>query len=138
PHFEDLPSLQHSLGSNFPLAGASLIGAIIGGLAGGGSLWLMGRLWQRLRGVEAMGLGDVKMMLMVGAYLGWRLAVLTIFLGVLPGSITGVVLMLYRGQRDLQMRVPFGVFLCLGAMASLFVGARLVGWYLSQFLILNL
>jgi leader peptidase (prepilin peptidase) / N-methyltransferase len=138
PHFEDLPSLQHSLGSNFPTVGASLIGALIGALVGGGSLWLMGWLWEKFRGVEAMGLGDVKMMLMVGAYLGWRLAVLTIFLAVLSGSVIGVTLMLYRGQRDLQMRVPFGVFLSIGAIASLFVGARLVEWYLSQFLFFNL
>ncbi len=135
PHFDDLVSLQHSFLGNYPIALTSLVGAILGGLVGGGSLWLMGWLWQKLRGVEAMGLGDVKMMFMVGAYFGWRLAVLTIFLGVLTGSLSGVSLMLYRGKRDLQMRVPFGVFLSIGAIASLFAGPRLVEWYVSRFVV---
>ncbi len=108
-------------------------GALLGALAGGGSLWLIGWLWQRLRGVEAMGLGDVKMMLMVGAYLGWRLTVLTIFLGVLTGSIAGISLMLRRGNRDMQMLLPFGIFLGLGAIISLFFGARIINWYVAQF-----
>ena len=133
-HFDDLASLQRSFVGNYPISLTSLAGAIIGSLAGGGSLWLMGWLWQKLRGVEAMGFGDVKMMSMVGAYLGWRLAVLTIFLGVLLGSFMGVTIMLWRSERDLQMRVPFGVFLSIGALASLFAGSRLVEWYLSRFL----
>ena len=66
-----------------PLWVCRLIGAVIGALIGGGSLWLMGWTWEKLRGIEAMGLGDVKMMFMVGAYLGWRLTILTIFVGVL-------------------------------------------------------
>jgi leader peptidase (prepilin peptidase)/N-methyltransferase len=112
----------------------SLAGALLGALAGGGSLWLMGFLWERLRGVEAMGLGDVKMMFMVGAYLGWPLTVVTIFLAVLSGSVTGVSLMLWRRERDLQMLLPFGIFLGLGALTSLLVGHRLIGWYVGHFM----
>ena len=112
----------------------SLVGAVVGAVVGGGSLWLVGWLWERLRGVEAMGLGDVKMMLMVGAYLGWPLTVLTIFVGVLFGSIIGVGIMWRRG-RDMQMLLPFGIFLGLGAIVSLLVGTRIVDWYVSQFVI---
>lgn len=119
--------------SGWPVWGVSMIGALVGALIGGGSLWLVGWLWERLRGVEAMGLGDVKMMLMVGAYLGWPLTVLTIFIGVLTGSIAGVALMLRRGERDMQMLLPFGIFLGLGAVASLLVGPPLINWYVSQF-----
>src|SRR5256885_13762614 len=79
-HFEDLPQLISILPARLPLGAVSLIGALIGAVAGGGSLWLMGFLWEKVRGVEAMGFGDVKMMLMVGAYLGWRLTILTILL----------------------------------------------------------
>ncbi|HEV2763415.1 MAG TPA: prepilin peptidase [Pyrinomonadaceae bacterium] len=111
----------------------SLAGALVGALVGGGTLWLVGWLWERLRGVEAMGLGDVKMMFMVGAYLGWPLTVLTIFLGVLTGSVVGVALMLRRGQSDLKMLLPFGIFLGLGALISLLFGASIVAWYVGQF-----
>jgi leader peptidase (prepilin peptidase)/N-methyltransferase len=131
--FEDLPSVAHGLFSTWPLEAASVAGAVLGALVGGGSLWLMGWLWERLRGVEAMGLGDVKMMFMVGAYLGWRLTILTIFAGVLSGSIIGVGLMARRGEKDMQMQLPFGIFLGLGAIFSLLVGARIIAWYASQF-----
>ncbi|HEX5706239.1 MAG TPA: prepilin peptidase [Pyrinomonadaceae bacterium] len=117
----------------FPVWALSLAGAGIGALVGGGSLWLVGWLWQRARGVEAMGLGDVKMMLMVGAYLGWPLTVLTIFLGVVTGSLAGVALMLKRGERDMQMLLPFGIFLGVGALVSLLFGDAIIGWYLSKF-----
>lgn len=133
PVFDDLDSFSHGALANWPVWAASLTGAVLGALAGGGSLWLIGWLWQRLRGVEAMGLGDVKMMLMVGAYLGWRLTVLTIFLGVLTGSIAGVTLMLRRGTRDMQMLLPFGIFLGIGAIISLLFGASIINWYVAQF-----
>jgi len=134
-YLEDLQSLANLLPPGWPLWAVSLTGAVLGALAGGGSLWLMGWLWERLRGVEAMGLGDVKMMFAVGAYLGWRLAILTIFIGVFAGSITGVAIMIGKRERNLQMMLPFGIFLGIGALVSLLFGSRLIGWYLGQFII---
>jgi leader peptidase (prepilin peptidase)/N-methyltransferase len=131
--FEDLPSLAFGTFQTWPLWASSLAGAVLGALAGGGSLWLMGWLWERLRGVEAMGLGDVKMMFMVGAYLGWRLTILTIFLGVLSGSIIGISLMARRGEKDMQMQLPFGIFLGIGSICALLIGPRIIAWYASQF-----
>lgn len=131
--FEDLPSLASGWFSTWPLWATSLASAVLGALAGGGSLWLMGWLWERLRGVEAMGLGDVKMMFMVGAYMGWRLTILTIFLGVLSGSIIGIGLMTRRGERDMQMQLPFGIFLGIGSILALLVGWRIIAWYAAQF-----
>ena len=110
-------------------SGASLVGALIGALVGGGSLWLMGEAWKKLRGVEAMGLGDVKMMFMVGAYLGWRLTILNIFLGALSGSLIGIVITLYEGRRDLQRLLPYGVYLGIGAIVALFFGSQIINWY---------
>lgn len=133
PHFDDLPSLSHGAFSNMPIWVTSLAGALVGALLGGGSLWLMGWTWEKLRGIEAMGLGDVKMMFMVGAYLGWRLTILTIFVGVLTGSVVGILLMARQGQRNMQMLLPFGVFLGFGAIAALLFGAPLVEWYAGQF-----
>jgi leader peptidase (prepilin peptidase)/N-methyltransferase len=112
---------------------ASLLNALAGALFGGGFLWLTGWLWKRLRGVEAMGLGDVKMMFMVGAYLGPPLTALTIFIGVLSGSVAGVLLMARRGERDMQLLLPFGIFLGVGALVGLLFGTRLVEWYVGQF-----
>ena len=104
-----------------------------GAVVGGGFLWLVGWLWERLRGVEAMGLGDVKMMLMVGAFLGWSLTILTIMIGALSGSIAGIAVMYRRGGRNLQMMLPFGIFLGIGSIISVLVGARIIAWYASQF-----
>jgi leader peptidase (prepilin peptidase) / N-methyltransferase len=133
PHFDDVPSLSQGALADMPVWVVSLAGAVIGALIGGGSLWLMGWTWEKLRGIEAMGLGDVKMMFMVGAYLGWRLTILTIFVGVLTGSVIGIILMARKGQRNMQMLLPFGVFLGLGAVAALLFGAPLVEWYAGQF-----
>ena len=132
-HFDDLPQLITFFPPAWPVPLVSLIGAVIGALAGGGSLWLMGFLWKKLRGVEAMGFGDVKMMFMVGAYLGWRLTILTILIGALSGSLIGISLMLRRGSRNLQMMLPFGIFLGIGSIVSLLIGARIIAWYASQF-----
>ncbi|HEX8773758.1 MAG TPA: prepilin peptidase [Pyrinomonadaceae bacterium] len=133
PFFDDLEAQMTGAPAHWPMWAASLVGALLGALAGGGSLWLMGWLWERLRGVEAMGLGDVKMMFMVGAYMGWRLTTVTIFLAVLTGSLTGIALMLRRGQRDMQMLLPFGIFLGTGAIISLLVGGYIVAWYAAKF-----
>jgi leader peptidase (prepilin peptidase)/N-methyltransferase len=108
-------------------------GALLGALVGGGFLWAVGWLWERFRGVEAMGLGDVKMMLMVGAYLGWPLTLLTVFVGVLTGSVAGVAAMTRRGERDMQMLLPFGIFLGLGSLVSLLFGTRIIDWYVAKF-----
>ncbi|HEX6184484.1 MAG TPA: prepilin peptidase [Pyrinomonadaceae bacterium] len=117
----------------FPAWLLSLGGALLGALVGGGFLWGVGWLWERLRGVEAMGLGDVKMMLMVGAYLGWPLTLLTIFVGVLGGSVAGVAAMAQRGERDMQMLLPFGIFLGIGSLVSLLFGTQIIDWYVGKF-----
>jgi leader peptidase (prepilin peptidase)/N-methyltransferase len=132
-HFDDIPSLTYGALEGVPIWVVSVVGAIVGALIGGGSLWLMGWTWEKLRGIEAMGLGDVKMMFMVGAYLGWRLTILTMFIGVLSGSIIGIAMMARQGKKDMQLMLPFGVFLGLGAIASLLFGSYVVEWYAGQF-----
>jgi len=129
--FDDVPGLKQIMPAGWPDPVVSLIGAVIGALVGGGSLWLMGEAWKKLRGIEAMGLGDVKMMFMVGAYLGWRLTILTIFFGALSGSIIGIALTVREGRKDLQSLLPYGVYLGIGSIVALFFGSRLVNWYLT-------
>lgn len=116
-----------------PLWTLSFANAVLGAAAGGGFLWFVGWLWKRLRGVEAMGLGDVKMMFMVGAYLGWPLTLLTIFVGVLTGSVAGVAVMMRSEERDMQAMLPFGIFLGAGAIVSLFFGTSIIDWYVAKF-----
>jgi leader peptidase (prepilin peptidase)/N-methyltransferase len=127
PYFDDVLGLKQVTG--WSDSGASLLGALIGALVGGGSLWLMGEAWKRLRHIDAMGFGDVKMLFMVGAYLGWRLTILTIFLGALSGSVIGIANTLYEGRRDLKSQLPFGVYLGIGAIVSLFFGSQIINWY---------
>lgn len=134
PNTYGLAFLSEGMFEGWPVWAVSVAGALFGAAIGGGSLWLMGWLWERLRGVEAMGLGDVKMMFMVGAYLGWPLTVTTIFLGVVGGSVIGVGLMLWRRERDMQMLLPFGIFLGLGGVASLLVGPQIIEWYIGHFI----
>ena len=130
---DDLPSLADGMLADWPIWATSVAGGVLGALIGGGSLWLMGWTWERLRGIEAMGLGDVKMMFMVGGYLGWRLTIITLFLGVLSGSLIGIMLMARQSKRNMQMLLPFGVFLGVGTIAAILFGTQIADWYLGQF-----
>ena len=117
-----------------PAWAVSLLGAILGALVGGGSLWIVGDAWKRLRGVEAMGLGDVKMMAAIGALMGWRLTLLSIFLGAFSGALIGSIIILRQKDRDFQAQIPFGIFLGIGSIVSLLFGERLISWYLATFI----
>lgn len=119
---------------DYPSWIVSLAGALLGALAGGGSLWAVGELWKRLRGVDAMGLGDVKMMLGVGALLGWRLTLLSIFIAAFAGSIAGVAIIVRDKGKDMQAQIPFGIFLGIGAIVALLYGERMIAWYITNFI----
>jgi leader peptidase (prepilin peptidase)/N-methyltransferase len=123
------------LGRLLPHAGpylAALLNSLIGLLAGGVPLLLIGWLWQKLRGVEAMGGGDVKLMGMVGSILGWQGAVMTVMVGAFAGSAVGITLIALKRQKADQ-HIPFGPFLALGALITLFRGFELRDWYLGMF-----
>lgn len=118
---------------NFPAWAVSLAGAVLGALAGGGSLWVVGAVWKRLRGVDAMGLGDVKMMLGVGALLGWRLALLSIFIAAFAGAVIGIAVIAKQRDKDFQTQIPFGIFLGIGSVAALLIGEQMIAWYMRTF-----
>jgi len=111
-----------------PLAG--LVPAILGALLGAGILLAVWGAWYLIRREEGMGLGDVKMLAMVGAFLGWHGVLVTLFCGALAGSIVGLVLMRW-GSHDMRSKLPFGTFLALGGLFSLFVGETLVASYMT-------
>ena len=133
-YFSDVRFAPLAAMAEYPLWLVSLGGAGLGALAGGGSLWLVGALWKRLRGVDAMGLGDVKMMLGVGAILGWRLSFLTIFLAAFAGAVIGVAVIAGQKKKDFQTQIPFGIFLGIGSVAALLFGERMIGWYITTFI----
>jgi leader peptidase (prepilin peptidase)/N-methyltransferase len=101
-----------------------------GAALGSGLLWGFGALYSRLRGVEAMGLGDVKMMAMVGAFTGPFGVLLTIFAASLVGAVVGITLIPLRG-RSLQDTLPFGCFLAPAALAALLAGRQVASAYLG-------
>lgn len=111
----------------------SLLGALLGGLLGGGSLWLFGKIWKILRGIDAMGFGDVKMMFAVGALLGPQLVLLSIFLGAFTGAFAGIFVILGQKEKDLQAQIPFGIFLGIGSIIAILFGDQLIAWYLGRF-----
>ncbi len=133
-YFSDLGHFPMTALHGQPIWLVSLLGAILGALVGGGSLWLVGEIWKRLRGVDAMGLGDVKMMFGVGALLGWRLAFLSIFIGALTGAIAGVALIAKQKDKDFQAQIPFGIFLGIGSIIALLSGDTVIAWYLNNFI----
>lgn len=105
---------------------ASLIGLI----AGGGVLFAIAEAWYRLRGIEAMGMGDVKMLSMIGAFLGWKLMLVTLVLSSFAGSVIGIgVIALGRG--GMKSVLPFGTFLAVGALTAAVVGDPLLEWYMG-------
>jgi len=132
-YFSDIRVSPLNALKEYPIWLVSLIGAVFGGLIGGGFLWVMGKAWKLYRGVDAMGLGDVKMMFAVGALLGWRLTLLTIFLGALSGSVIGIVVLSRQKELDMQAKLPFGIFLGIGSILSILFGERMINWYLNSF-----
>ena len=119
-------------GPNLSAVLLSVADALLGALLGAGLLFALGEIWYRLRRVEAMGLGDVKMMGMVGLFLGIKLTVLTLLLGSLLGSLLGGLFLLLAGK-DTRYELPFGTFLGVAALIALFWGPQLVTSYLSLF-----
>ena len=106
-------------------------GSISGFMIGGGVLLVVGLGYQKLRKRQGLGMGDVKMMAMVGAFLGWRLTFLTIFAGSLLGLLAGIYLIVFH-KHNLQTKLPFGVFLGIGSILALFYGLSFLDWYLPS------
>jgi leader peptidase (prepilin peptidase)/N-methyltransferase len=106
------------------------ISSLIGIAIGGGVLFAIAEAYYRIRGQEGLGMGDVKMLAMIGAFLGWPLTLLTLIFASFAGSVVGVGLMA-TGRGTMQAALPFGTFLALGALAAALVGEPLLAWYLS-------
>jgi leader peptidase (prepilin peptidase)/N-methyltransferase len=108
----------------------TLLEAVIGAFVGAGVLILLINVWYWLRDEESMGLGDVNMLAMIGAFLGWQGVVSTLFFASVLGAAVGIALVATR-RLTLKGKLPFGFFLALGGLVSLFVGETLIRWYVQ-------
>jgi leader peptidase (prepilin peptidase)/N-methyltransferase len=106
------------------------VASLAGAAAGAGILLGIRWLWWRMSGVEAMGLGDVKMLAMIGAFLGWQQVWLVLLLASVGGALVGLGLAA-TGVRSMQSRLPFGTFLAVAAVVSAFAGDRILTWYIG-------
>jgi len=104
------------------------VGSLLGAIVGGGFLLLVASAYQIVRKRQGLGMGDIKMMVMVGAFLGWFPALLTIFLGSFLGGIAGIFLILFGG-RTLQTKLAFGTFLGVASAVLVFFGPAIIRWY---------
>ena len=109
-----------------------IIDALIGVLIGGGVLWLIGEAYYRYSGHEGMGGGDVKMLAMIGAFLGWKLVLVTLVLSSVVGSVIGLLVIAMR-KGGMKYALPYGTFLALGALVASLAGEAIVDWYVGLY-----
>lgn len=105
------------------------VDSLIGILSGGGILLIIAWLYKAVAKREGMGGGDIKLISMIGALLGWKGVLVTVFISSVVGTLTGLVVMLYT-RADMKLAIPFGPFLAIGAICFLFFGDTILAWYL--------
>ncbi len=115
---------------SFFLQGHNWLNSLLGILLGGGSLLLVAYGYQWLTGKEGMGGGDIKLLAMMGAFLGWKSIPFIILASSLVGSVVGVSIMLLQ-KKDSKLAIPFGPYLAFGAVLYIFYGRPLIEWYLN-------
>jgi leader peptidase (prepilin peptidase)/N-methyltransferase len=129
PNVITLPGIV--VGFLFSLAGPpGPLASVVGILLGAGVLYGIAAAYYLVRREEGMGMGDVKMLAMIGAFLGWRAVLLTLILSSFVGAIVGVALMTTKNE-GLKYALPFGTFLALAAFAAMLFGEPLIDWYLG-------
>lgn len=132
PDAVTLPGLALALAYSFFRDDLTFRGALIGAVVGAGFLLLVYGAYYLIRKKEGLGMGDVTMLLMIGATLGLERTLLTLILGSFVGALVGVYVIIRRGK-DFQFALPFGTFLAPAAFVSLLWGERIVRAYLSLY-----
>lgn len=106
--------------------------ALIGAVLGGGILYAIAAGYYLWRREEGMGMGDVKMLAMLGAFLGWKAVLVTLVFASFSGALVGIAMMAVQ-RGGMKYALPFGTFLALGAVAAMFAGDPLIAWYSGFF-----
>ena len=125
-----LPGIAIGFICSFFLKGHSWLNSLLGILLGGGTLLLVAYTYQRVTGKDGMGGGDIKLLAMMGAFLGWKAVPFIVFASSLVGSVIGISIMLLQ-KKDGKLAIPFGPYLAFGAVLYIFYGKPLIRWYLG-------
>lgn len=128
PNVVTVPGIAIGLLGAATVLPVGLVNAFLGVAIGGGILWALAWASPYLFGKEGMGGGDIKLLAMIGAFLGWKPALLTIMVGSLSGSLIGLSL-IGLGLMKRDEYIPFGPFLVFGALVSMFFAQPLLEWY---------
>ena len=128
PNVVTFPGIAVGLISAATILPLGLVNGLMGLLVGGGVLWLLAWASPYLFGKEGMGGGDIKLLAMIGAFLGWKPALMTIMVGSFLGSLVGITLIASRVIKR-EDYIPFGPFLVCGALVALFFGQSILEWY---------
>jgi len=132
PDVISLPGIVAGWTASFVLPYLSWMDSLFGIMAGGGVLFGVAAVYERLTGKTGMGGGDIKLLAMIWAWLGWRSIFPVIMVSSSIGAVIGSVALVIAGK-GLRVRIPFGPFLSLGAIVYLFWGNDLVQWYFALF-----
>jgi leader peptidase (prepilin peptidase)/N-methyltransferase len=130
PDIITLPGIPICFVAGLALPAITCIDALIGILAGGGSLFLVAWTYSLITKKEGMGGGDIKLLAMMGAMVGWKGVLFTIFVASLAGTLAGLAVML-QSRKGLKLAVPFGPFLSIGSITYIFFGTPLIVWYFN-------
>jgi len=130
PDVISLPGIPIFFAASFALPAITYKDSLLGILIGGGSLFLVAWLYSLLTKKEGMGGGDIKLLAMMGAIVGWQGVLFTIFVASLVGTLAGLAVML-KSRQGTKLAVPFGPFLSIGAITYIFFGTQLIIWYFN-------
>lgn len=131
PDVISLPGIVLGFVLSFFLPAPGFLNSLTGIISGGGILLTIALGYYFLTGSEGMGGGDIKLLAMIGAFLGWKGVLVTLMMGSFLGAFSGIVSMLAFGRSSKHM-LPFGPFLAFGAIVHLFLGEALIGWYVAR------
>jgi len=131
PNVITLPGIAVGVLAN-ALAGPGWVASLIGAAVGAGILFAIAEVYYRVRHEEGLGMGDVKMLGMIGAFLGWKLVLVTLVLSSFLGSIVGIGVLIAK-KESLKYALPFGTFLAAGALVAAVGGDAILNWYLGLY-----
>ena len=130
PDVITLPGIPVFFAASFAIPSVAYKDALLGILIGGGSLYLVAWTYYQFTKKDGMGGGDIKLLAMMGALVGWQGVAFTIFVSSLVGTLSGLAVML-QSRTGLKLAVPFGPFLAIGAISYIFFGTQLINWYFN-------
>ncbi len=130
PDVISLPGIAIGLALSVCGQGPRLVDSLVGVLIGGGILYGVAVGYHALTGREGMGGGDIKLLAMIGAFLGWQGVLVTLIVGSFAGAAVGSALIVIQ-KTGARVPIPFGPFLALGAVCALLFGDQVIAWYLS-------